>query len=138
MKVRIFWLIVLKIILCYSCVGVTDYQFSERFEEYTGLPFPASGKIIEKADNGFALDSHYWGTIEMDSLDYMKILNEIQTRCDSLVTNPDVTRCSFYLDEYAHHEYWAHFDEYRDGYGRRFSLSFHKNERFIRCNMESI
>jgi hypothetical protein len=58
----------------------TKREFKRDFEFHTGLPFPRSGKIIEKTYWSGFLDSQCAGVIKMNTKDYEKILNEYQAR----------------------------------------------------------
>jgi hypothetical protein len=132
-------IILLSILVLTSC-SVTDYQFTQLFEEYTDLTFPPSGKIILN-DNDEAwksLDPYYIGIIELDSLDYMTILHEVQARADSFSTD-DVTYVDFVsMKKGTSEDYVYYYEEHHDSFGKRFNLWFHKNNRIIRCTMESI
>ena len=72
--------------------------FRQHFEEYTHLKFPPSGKIVDIYGDGWT-DWYCFGTIEMDTLDYMKILHTIQMRNDSSYHNDNVTYREFTLSD---------------------------------------
>jgi hypothetical protein len=59
-----------------------DYQsdevYKDNFERWAGQPFPPSGKIIEKKHEGGFVDFLDVAIIEMDTLDYDRLLFAIQ------------------------------------------------------------
>ncbi len=131
-----------KIIIILSLLALVTNSCDNRgqirtyFEDSTGLDFPPSGKVIEQDDNGFALDWWCSGVIEMDTLDYMNILNNIQMRADSLIIDENITYRRLSLSD--SETIFASFEEHRDSHGRRYWLSFYKNKRMIKCFFESI
>ena len=138
--VFMLWIVLVTYLSYYSITHLSDNEFVQEFERYTELTYPSSGKIIEKNNDEaiLNLDPYYFGVIEMDTLDYMKILHEVQARRDSLSTNDDITYSNFHLSEDESSDIYAYYDEHRDSYRIRFWLGFHKNKRIIRCGLESI
>lgn len=129
----------------YTSCSVSDSQFIRIFEDYTGLDFPPSGKIIQN-DNDDAwqyLDPIYSGVIEMDSLDYIKILHEVQSRTLSTEDERNmevdaITHIRFVVADETDDMEYASYEEHQDNRGRRFRLFFHKNKRVVKCILESI
>ena len=61
-----------------------DRYLIRKFEERTGLTFPASGVMITKSRTDFDnIGLQLRLTIRMDSVDLMNILHEVRTRCES-------------------------------------------------------
>jgi len=105
----------------YSLEHISDSGMSNLFESRTALSFPPSGKIIEKDYNVniAAGDEYHFAIIEMDTLDYIKILHEIQTGNNFLSKGEGEPN-----GEYV----------YRYNVGK-VSLDFHKNKQIIRYTM---
>ena len=127
-------------IVCSSC-DFSDKDFIRLFEDYTGLTFPPSGKVTlnDNPDAWKYLDPSYVVIFEMDTLDYVKLLHEVQVRADSFSANDENISYIYFAfaDETADMEY-AYYEEHHDNRGKRFWLSFGKHKPVIKCGLESI
>ena len=79
--------VVFFITIIYEATHIADSEVKARFENSTGLPFPPSGKIMEKRYHeafNFLGDWDCAFMIEMDTLDYNKILQKIRGKDESM------------------------------------------------------
>ena len=76
-------LILVILFLMYGVNYQTKGEFIRDFEQHTQVSFPPSGKIVEKVFSEGYLDSACAGIIEMDTLDYEKILNEFRSSIEN-------------------------------------------------------
>jgi|GEM_PF-3474345 len=121
-------MIPLIFVIWYLEYGI-NYQsksgFIQHFEWSLNLTYPRSGKIIEKTYKEFLNykgDYHCAAIIEMDTLDYEKLLHEVQSRglADYVKESSFLLKKRFPADDCA----------YFFSVGKR-SLWFHKNRRIV-------
>jgi hypothetical protein len=120
---------------------ILDYQsesdFINSFESVTQLSYPCSGKIIErKYEGGISYFGDYMtaGIIEMDTLDFKKLLREVQLNkifdLDSLSINENPTP-SFFLKKNIPANEFACVYQMKRIQKHDCCLWFHKNEKTV-------
>jgi hypothetical protein len=118
---------------------IISYQsedtFIIQFENATKLSYPASGRIVEKRNNeflNFSGDYESAAIIKMDSLDYKKILQNVQSdksfEIDSIMQNEQTTP-SFLLKKQLSVNDFDYVYKKISRY--KCSLWFHKNKQII-------
>jgi len=108
-------------------------EFVQHFETRTNFSYPQTGKIIEKeyqAFLNFTGDLHCAAIIVMDTLDYEKLLRNLQSKSltfpievvDSLKNSSSLLKKRFSENECAY---------FYKNYNREYSLWFHKDKKTI-------
>ena len=112
----------------YSLSYQSKSEFIRHFEWSINLTYPKSGKIVEKhfQDSfSFLWDYSCAVIIEMDTFDYEKILQEVQSRRCVLPTNSKRTSTHLLKKQFSENECAYFFNM-----GKR-SLWFHKNRQIL-------
>jgi len=130
----LFILLLFIFLLSRSCTHQSKSEFISEFERDIELSYPKSGKIIEKSYSAGYLDCQINGIIEMDTLDYKNLLQELQSKKNFLLIEPAEASSNSFSEikyiKFTENE-CAYLYKKKDTGGDNISLWFHKNRQIV-------